>query len=316
MTTSCLVTGGNGFVGSSIIERLRRNGRHSIRAAVRIPKMAFSDEITVFPGCDLYDAANWHLALRGISCVIHTAARVHISDRNQAKSLEHFRKINVEGTLKLAKLALDSGIERFVFLSSIGVNGGRTFEKPFQESDTPNPQTAYAVAKWETELALHSLFKGTNADLIIIRPPLVYGEGAPGNFSRLIRLVAKGIPIPLGSASNVRSFIGIDNLTDFVAACVEHPAAANETFLISDADDISIVDLLREIGAAVQEPVQLLRVPIRVLSALGSLVGQEHAISQLTSSLRVDSSKARCVLGWNPPLSLSEGLFRATAMYR
>jgi nucleoside-diphosphate-sugar epimerase len=257
-------------------------------------------------------ATKWLSLLQDVDSVIHLAARVHVIRDSSSDPLAEFRSVNTEGTLNLARQAGEVGVRRFIFLSTIGVNGNSTLQgKVFAPTDTPSPYDPYSSSKYQAEIGLHSIAQSTGMEVVIIRPPLVYGANAPGNFGKLTRLVAKGLPFPLGSINNLRSFVGIDNLVDFIITCLEHPAAANETFLVSDGEDLSTPDLIRRMARAMNHPARLLPVPVWALQAGASLLGKGDAVQRLCGNLQVDISKARELLGWNPPFSADEGLKRA-----
>jgi nucleoside-diphosphate-sugar epimerase len=226
--------------------------------------------------------------------------------------LSRFRRINVKTTLDLAQQSAAAGVSRFVYLSSIKVNGETTApDRPSTPKDFAAPQDPYGISKHEAEVGLREIARTTGMQVIIIRPTLVYGKGAKGNFKSLTKLVASGLPLPLGSINNLRSFVGIDNLVDFIVTCLEHPAAANETFLVSDGEDLSTPDLIRRMARAMNRPARLLPVPVWALQAGASLLGKGDAVQRLCGNLQVDISKARELLGWNPPVSVDKGLRRA-----
>jgi nucleoside-diphosphate-sugar epimerase len=250
--------------------------------------------------------------LRQTRVLVHLAARVHVMHDVAADPLTAFRAVNVAGTLNLARQAVEAGVKRFVFISSIGVNGSQTLrDKPFSESDKPNPHNAYALSKWEAEQGLMQIADQTGLEVVIIRPPLVYGANAPGNFGSLLRAVNLGWPLPLGTVRNQRSLMALDNLVDFIITCTTHPEAANQTFLISDGQDLSTTELVRAMARAAGVPARLLPVPVWVLELAGRLVGKGDAVQRLCGNLQIDSSKARKILGWNPKVSFQEGLRRA-----
>jgi nucleoside-diphosphate-sugar epimerase len=247
-----------------------------------------------------------------VNAVVHLAARVHIMHEGAENPLEEFLKVNVAGTEHLARAAAASGAKRFVYLSSIGVNGAQTaLGKPFLEADKPNPYNAYALSKWEAEQGLLRVAKDTGIDVVVIRPPLVYGLAAPGNFGSLMRAVRRGWPLPLGAVHNQRSLVALDNLVDFIITCITHPMAANQTFLVSDGQDLSTTELVRGMAQAAGVPARLLPVPVWALQAGASLLGKGDAVQRLCGNLQVDISKARNLLGWVPPVSVQEGLRRA-----
>jgi nucleoside-diphosphate-sugar epimerase len=234
---------------------------------------------------------------------------------NAADPLTPFRVVNVDGTLNLARQAAAAGVKRFVFISSIGVNGSKTAVcKPFSEADLPKPHNAYALSKWEAEQGLIQIAAETGLEVVIIRPPLVYGCNAPGNFGMLTRAVQRGWILPLGAVHNQRSLVALDNLVDFIVTCITHPQAANQTFLVSDGKDLSTTELVRGMTQAAGIPARLLPVPVWALQAGASLLGKGDAVQRLCGNLQVDITKARSLLGWVPPVSVEEGLRRAMAV--
>ena len=244
--------------------------------------------------------------------MIHLAARVHIMRDSADDPLAEFRRVNTEGTLNLARQAAEFGVKRFIYLSSIGVNGNSTTSgKLFTPNDVPSPHDSYSVSKLEAEIGLCKIAKKTEMEVVIIRPPLVYGANAPGNFGKLTRLVAKSLPLPLGSINNRRSFVGIDNLVEFIVTCLEHPAAANETLMVGDGEDLSTPDLIRRMARAMNQPTRLLPMPKFLIMAGATILGKREMAQRLCESLQVDISKSRTLLGWNPPFSVDEGLKRA-----
>ncbi|MCM2342367.1 SDR family oxidoreductase [Rhodoferax sp.] len=284
----CLLTGANGFVGKALSTELVRRG-HLVRAATR------SD-----------------MTVREVDVVIHLAARVHVMDDSAVDPLAAFRQVNTQGTLNLARQAAVAGVKRFVFVSSAKVNGELTQPgRPFTESDAPNPQDAYGLSKHEAEQGLHDIATQTGMEVVIIRPPLVYGPGVKANFAALMHAVQRGWPLPLGAIRNQRSLVALDNLVDFIATCMNHPQAANQTFLLSDGQDLSTAELVRGMARAAGEPARLLPVPVWVLQAGARLLGKGDAVQRLCGNLQVDISKARELLGWVPPVSVEEGLRRA-----
>ncbi|MBS0343513.1 MAG: NAD-dependent epimerase/dehydratase family protein [Proteobacteria bacterium] len=249
---------------------------------------------------------DWTRALVGKRVVVHCAGLAHITEAGDAGKTALFA-VNHEGTLNLARQAVGAGVRRFVFISSIGVNGDENL-RPFTETDAPNPKELYAVSKLLAEQGLLALAASSEMEVVIIRPPMVYGPNAPGNFGKLVRAVRSGIPLPLGAVHNQRTFLGLSNLADLVACCVDHPAAANEVFLAGDARNVSTAELARQLGVALKRPARLLPVPVRVLEVLATLIGRRATIRKMCGSLRVDIEKARRILGWTPPYTLDEGL--------
>ncbi len=311
-----LVTGANGFVGSALCAALVKRG-HSVRAAVRDPA-----EFAI-TGCDVVKVpgmapdTDWSAALRGMTAVVHLAARVHVMRDEAADPLEEFRKVNVRGTMHLARSAAASGVKRFVYVSSIKVNGERTIgAAQFCESDQPNPQDPYGVSKWEAEQELWKVAKETGLDVVVVRPPLVYGAGVKGNFIQMLNALAKGLPLPLASAHNRRSMVYVGNLVDALTLCATNPAAAGQTYLVSDGEDISTSDLLRCLGQALGRPARLFPCPPAMLNLAGSLTGKSAQIERLLGSLQVDSGKIRRELNWIPPYTLRQGLEATADWYR
>ena len=303
-----LVTGATGFVGRAVCTELAQR-KHDVRRAVR--SLAGSGS-GYFELGDIGPSTNWSGALEGVDAVVHLAARVHIMHEGAENPLEEFRKVNVAGTEHLATAAAASGAKRFVYVSSIGVNGVQSPPgKVFSEADKPNPHNAYALSKWEAEQGLLRIAARTGMEVVIIRPPLVYGPDAPGNFGSLMRWLQRGVPLPLGAIHNQRSLVALDNLVDLIVTCLTHPAAANQTFLVSDGEDVSTTELLRRMGRAMGCPARLVPVPASWLKLAATLVGKQDMAKRLCSSLQVDIAKTRDLLGWRPPLSLDQGLKKA-----
>ena len=306
-----LVTGATGFVGYAVSTELAQR-KHDVRRAAR--NLAGSDG-GYFELGDIGPSTNWFGALEGVDAVVHLAARVHVMHDTEADPLTVFRAVNVEGTLNLARQAAAAGVRRFVFVSSIKVNGESTLPgQPFTADDKPAPLDAYSVSKMEAEQGLRQIAAQTGMAVVIIRPPLVYGPGVKANFAALMRAVQRGWPLPLGAVHNRRSLMALDNLVDFIVTCLSHPQAANQTFLMSDGQDLSTTELVRGMAQAVGVPARLLPVPVWALQAGASLLGKGDAVQRLCGNLQVDKSKARSLLGWVPPVSVEEGLRRAMAV--
>ncbi len=297
-----LVTGANGFVGQALATQLASDG-WAIARAMRKP-VAQDGVIAVG---DIHDCTDWTAALSGCSAVVHLAARVHVMRDMTSDPLTAFRAVNVDGSLNLARQAARARVRRFVFLSSIKVNGeGR--DDPYREGDPPCPQDPYAISKWEAEQGLRQIERETGMEVVILRPPLVYGPGVKANFGRLLKSVAKGLPLPLGAIENRRSLLYLGNLVDAIQLCLEHPAAAGQTFLLSDGEDVSSTELVRRLAMAMRCRPHLISVPPVWLRLAGRLTGYRAAVDRLLGSLVVDSSRIRRELGWSPPFSLDEGL--------
>jgi len=313
------VTGASGFVGSALVRKLTEGG-HQVLTYMRQPAhIASGSAVKSMEAPELGLEADWRFRPEyGIEVLVHAAARVHVMQDTSADPLTEFRKVNVAGTESLARQAARAGVKRFVFLSSIKVNGGRTSEgRPFSAADVPEPEGAYGISKHEAELVLHQIAAETGMEVVIIRPSLVYGPGVKANFAGLMRWLVKGVPIPLAAVTqNRRSLVALDNLVHLIVTCLSHPAAANQTFLVSDGEDLSTAELLRRMGAALSHPTRLFYVPPSMLK-LGAQVANKPGIYQrLCGSLQVDITKTRRLLGWTPPVSVDEGLRRAAEGFR
>ncbi|TRX75964.1 UDP-glucose 4-epimerase family protein [Pseudomonas mangiferae] len=306
MAEICLVTGSTGFVGRVLCPRLVADG-WQVRRAVRRPD-AQGDSVAIG---DIQGGTDWSQALQGVSAVVHAAGCAHVLKTAGRDMESEFRTVNIEGTLNLASQALAAGVKRFLFVSSIKVNGeGTQPGAPYTAFDLPAPEDAYGRSKWEAEKGLRALCEGTPMQLVIVRPPLVYGPGAKANFAALIRLVNSGLPLPLGRLDNRRSLVALDNLVDLLAVCLRHPAAAGQTFLVRDGEDLSTSDLVRRLAKASQRPSRLLPMP-GFARRLMLMLGQEGIHKRLYGSLQVDDSATRERLGWVPPLDVDQGLRRA-----
>lgn len=304
--TAILVTGATGFIGRSLCERLAADDHQIVRAVRK--KTAADGEVVVE---DIETFKGWQDVLRGLDVVIHLAGRAHILNDRAKDPLEDFRRVNTRATIALAKQAASAGIKRFVFMSSIGVNGNETHEKPFSVHDIPHPPSPYAISKYEAELELRNIARSTGLEVVIIRPPLVYGPNAPGNFESMMRWLSKGVPLPLGAVtSNRRSFVALDNLIDLTVTCIDHPKAANQTFLVSDGEDLSTADLLLRLSFALGKQAHLLSVPPRMLSLFANLVGKKDMAVRLLGNLQVDIQHTCETLAWRPPVSVEKGFAR------
>lgn len=306
-----LVTGASGFVGKSLCAELFRRG-HMVVTAVRTVNIEIDYlEQSVIGLID--GGTDWSVALTGVDVIIHLAARVHVMNDTVEDPLAEFRKVNVDGTLNLARQAVKAGVKRFIFISSIKVNGEHSvIGRPFTEVDAANPQDAYGVSKSEAEQGLLSIAQQTGIEVVIIRPPLVYGLGVKANFASMMRTVKRGIPLPLGAVNNKRSFVYVDNMVSLILRCMNHPAAANQIFLVSDGCDLSTTQLLRGCAAALGVKSRLLPVPPSLITACAVAIGKLDVVQRLCGSLQVDISKARTLLEWTPPVSVVDGL-KATA---
>lgn len=308
-----LVTGATGFVGGALVKRLA--GEYpagDVLAAVRLKGVVLPVSVkSVFVG-NLLPTTDWRVALQGVKAVVHCAARVHVMREEGGDPLMVYRQVNVEGTLSLARQSAAAGVSRFVFVSSIKVNGEVTPPGlPFSAEDEPAPLDPYGVSKLEAEQGLRELEAKTGMEVVIVRPPLVYGPGVKANFASMMRWVARGVPLPLGAIHNARSMVTLDNLVDLLVTCLKHPAAAGQTFLVSDGEDVSTSELLRRTAQAMGKKALLFPVPAFVLDLSASLLGKRAVAQRLCGSLQVDIEKTHRLLGWFPPLSLDQGLKKA-----
>ncbi|VVQ05983.1 N-acetyl-alpha-D-glucosaminyl-diphospho-ditrans, octacis-undecaprenol 4-epimerase [Pseudomonas fluorescens] len=316
MTKRVLVTGAQGFVGSALFERLKNDPAVDAVGSVRsaVPVGTVDAECYRAIG-DIGPETNWSTTLTDVDVVVHLAARAHVLNDTNTDPLAEFRRVNVDGALALARQAIAHGIKRFVFISSIGVNGSVTDREAFSERSAPAPHADYARSKYEAEEALKDLVKTSSMELVIIRPPLVYAAHAPGNFRRLLKLVSLGIPMPFGRIDNRRTMIALENLADFIVTCVNHPAAANETFLVGDAEDFSISEMVTLLAKGMQKRPVLLPVPALWLQSAARLSGKQSLYTQLCCSLQVDSSKGHRLLGWTPPVNAQSALVEVGRKY-
>ncbi len=306
-----LVTGATGFIGSAVLARAALDRTLRLRGAVRrsVPDLPAGVEPALVG--DLAPDTDWRQAVSGVDVIVHTAARVHVMRDSAADPLAEFRRVNVAGTLNLARQAAEAGVRRFVFISSIKVNGERTLPgRLYAADDVSAPIDSYGISKHEAEQGLRQLAQETGMEVVIIRPVLVYGPGVKANFLSMMRWLHKGIPLPLGAIHNQRSLVALDNLVDLIVTCLHHPAAANQTFLVSDGEDLSTTALLRRTAAALGRPARLIPVPALVLRTAARLLGKADFAQRLCGSLQVDISKTRELLGWSPPVSVDEALHK------
>jgi nucleoside-diphosphate-sugar epimerase len=320
MTERVLVTGADGFVGKAVCRRLLESGctpRAGLRNASPWPALQAAtpglNEFAILG--DLGANPNLNAALAEVSAVVHLAARVHVMNDTARNPLHEFRRVNVGGTASLARAAAEEGVRRFVFVSTVKVNGESTAGRPFTEQDLPAPQDPYAVSKWEAEEALRRISAETGLEVAIIRSPLVYGPGVRANFLRLMRLVERGLPLPLPDTNNRRSLIGVGNLADCLVRCITHSAAASQTFMVSDGEDVSTRELVVRMAPLLGRSARFLPVPELILRLAARLVGKRSAIDRLLGSLEIDSSKIRRTLDWEPPVTLGCGLETTARWY-
>lgn len=307
-----LVTGASGFIGQALCAELLRR-RCALRGVVRSHSTIDTSLMPVSVISEISTDTNWSEALDGVEVVIHLAARVHMMQDAAVDPLAEFRRVNTAGTEHLARCVAASGARRMVYISSTRANGEETCDvQRFSETDAPEPQDPYGISKWEAEQSLRQVSDETGLEVVIVRPPLVYGPGVKGNFMSLLVAINKGIPLPLAGANNVRSLIYVNNLVDALIVCATHPAAAGQTYLVSDGADVSVAVLVKEIAYSLGRSNRSFYLPPALLRALASLSGRSDQIERLLGSLRVDDKKIRDELGWIPPYTLKQGL-RATA---
>ncbi|HEU5079597.1 MAG TPA: NAD-dependent epimerase/dehydratase family protein [Opitutaceae bacterium] len=310
-----LVTGANGFVGRVLCAKIAAEGREAI-ACVRKRTSSETDARIRWVEVGQMDGnTNWMNILPGVHTVFHLAARAHVLDETMSNPLPCFRRTNVDASAQLVRSAIRCGVKRFVFVSSIGVNGN-TSGHAFTEIDDPRPTEAYSISKWEAEQQNMFLCRDSGMELVIVRPPLVYGPGCPGNFRRLLNLVNKGLPLPFGQVNNRRSFIGVGNLADFLFTCAVRPVPPISTFVVSDGEDISLVRLLGVLAEGMEKRLILLPVPPSLLKGVASLFGRSKIYDKICGDLYIDSSLARRTLQWNAPKSLDDGLIETARWFQ
>jgi UDP-glucose 4-epimerase len=302
----CLITGASGFIGNALVEKLHGRSDIGLMLTSRSRDAIFPEGSTHFP-VSITPETDWTEALKSIEVVVHLAARAHVLKDASADPLEVFRRENSASALNLAEQAARAGVRRLVFISSIGVNGMRN-DRPFRHDDPPAPTEPYAISKHESEIALKAVAERTGMELVVIRPPLVYGPNAPGNFARLVNLVRRQLPLPLGSVKNRRTLVALSNLVDLIVLCMQHPAAAGEVFLAGDGESLSTPDLIRAIADGLGIKPALYPFPVPILRGAFTLAGRQALFDRLCGSLQVDISHARDVLGWSPAVTPREGL--------
>lgn len=313
-TPLILVTGASGFVGQPLCAALHATG-WLVRAVSRSNRSSIPGVEHLALG-NIDENTDWFPALQGVTHIVHLAARVHVMQETAEDPLQVFRKANVAGTLNLARQAAQAGVKRFVFVSSVKVNGEETFSRPFSELDAPNPLDAYGVSKMEAEKQLLALAKETGLEVVIVRPPLVYGADVKGNFAQMLRVLHRRIPLPLASVQNVRSLVYVENLVDALILCATHPKADGQTYLVSDGEDISTPELLSRLSQAMGFPARLFSFPVWGLGLVAKLFGKGEQVRRLTGSLQIDSSKIRRELGWSPPFTLQQGLQKTAEHFK
>ena len=310
-----LLTGSTGFIGSELLRQFKLK-KYFIHTSSRSTLEKKVNGVKNFIINQIDNDTNWSEALEGVDCVIHCAGVATETYKSDKSVLSYYRKINVEGTRNLAYQAAAKGVKRFIFISSIKVNGERTEGfLSFKNTDIPKPEGIYAISKWEAEQSLHSISKQTGLEIVIIRTPIVYGQQVKGNFYRLINFIDRGFPLPFGKVNNLRSYVALDNLVDLIICCINHPKATGQTFLVSDGEDLSTPDLIKKIAFILEKKPFLFPVPISFMKFVGKIMGKSREIDRLVSSLRLDCSHTSSLLNWNRSISADEALFKTVIDY-
>jgi nucleoside-diphosphate-sugar epimerase len=316
MRQRILVTGASGFIGTAVCKDLLARGfevRGSYRSSASHDRIPAGVEKVQLP--PIGPDTDWSSVLAGIDGIVHLAARVHVMKESASDPLEAFRFVNTAGTQRLARMAAGRGVRRLVYVSTVKVNGEQTTEAPFTEADAPRPADAYARSKWEAEEALRSVAAETGLEVVVLRPPLVYGKEVGANFLQLLDLVSHGVPMPFAGVRNRRSLLYLDNLANAISVCLTHPSASGHTYLVSDGEDVSTAELVQHLGEALGRPTRMLSVPATSLRLLGMLSGKSAQVRRLVESLALDSSEIRRELAWRPPCSMSKALQETATWY-
>jgi len=304
-----LVTGSSGFIGGAILAKLVDMERYQLRTAGRSKPKNTSRDIDHVVIQDFSSDAKLADAVKDVDVIIHAAARVHVLQESSTDPLTEYRAVNLKGSMNLAQLGVEAGVRRLIFISSIKVNGESTEPgKPYTADDVPAPVDPYGVSKYEAELGLMHIAEKSGLEVVIIRPVIVYGPGVKANFLSMMNWLSKGIPLPFGSVPNKRSFLAVENLVDLIATCIDHPGAANQTFLVSDGEDLSTTELLRRMALALGKPSRLLPVPSGLLKTGARLLGKSDIAQRILGSLQVDISKTKKALGSVPPVGVDEAM--------
>lgn len=312
MVVKILVTGADGFVGKTFC-RMAREAGYYIRGTMRVGlSLPYCDEMAVTG--DFADYRDWPAILEGMDAVVHLAARVHVMQEDSSDGLEFYRRINVQATELLARAASKAGVKRFIFASSVMIQGGSTVT-PYSEEGRPNPKTPYAVSKWEAEQMLHRVQTETGLPVTILRPPLMYGPGVKANFLKLLHLIYSALPLPLGGVQGRRSILFIDNFAHAIFHCLENSKSVGQTFLLSDGPAIGLPHLIKLLARHMERPCRLFPFPPSLLHRMLSIIGRREVADRLLGSLEVDDSKIRRLLGWHPPVTLETGLAATVAWY-
>ena len=310
-----LVTGATGFIGSFLVDRLAKENLAVVAAVRNSFGLKLDSSINLIDIGNLTSSLDWGDALRGVDVVVHLAARAHILRDPVSDPLAHYRYINVDCSLNLAHQAVRAGVKRFIYMSSIKVNGESTVSgKPFSSNDNPMPEDFYGISKYEAEIGLQGIAKDQSMELVIIRPPLVYGPGVKGNFLNLMKWMMRPLPLPFSLINSLRSYVSLENLVDFIITCIYHPRAANQVFLVSDDKDLSIVDLCYLIGRALARPAMLFSIPVSWIYFFANLMNRQAVADRLCLSLQVDITDSKRLLGWAPKITPEEAI-NETARY-
>ncbi len=311
-----LITGATGFIGQRLTAELLAQTTHRITVLTRKHKTHLPSKVRTILIDSIENISNYAQQLSGIDVIIHLAARVHRMDDTARNTYPAYKAINMDSTLRLANQAAAAGVKRFIYISSIKVNGESTETgHPFKAEDPPHPMDPYAISKYESECALLQLSQSSGMETVIIRPPLVYGPGVKANFMKLMRLVSRGLPLPLGAVENRRSLVSIDNLIDLIRLCIDHPDAANQVFLVSDDHDLSTTELLRCIATGMNRPIRLIPFPTPLLRLAAKLFGRNDIANRLFGNLEVDISKTKTLLGWQPVKTPEEAIRQTAQSY-
>jgi UDP-glucose 4-epimerase len=313
MIDRVVVTGANGFVGRALVGELSRRKDWAVRAIARRKLEGFPRNVEAMTIADYFSARSWQEALSDVSAIVHCAGRAHELRDAAIDPLAEFRRTNRDAAVYVAAQAALVGVKRFVYVSSAGVNGAESFEKPFSAEDLPKPHSPYAQSKAEAEVQLQAIARESGLEVVIVRPPLVYGHGAPGNYSLLLKAVRSGIPLPLKTVRNIRSFVAIENLTDFLILCARHPQAKNQIFLVSDDEDVSTSELLELMANAMGKQSRLFSLPKGFMAAAARMLGKADVARSLFGNLQLDVEKSRRLLDWRPVSSLRDALRSSVA---
>jgi len=303
-----LVTGATGFVGGQLLQQLASNPGFQLRAAVRNKTENLPAGVSIYRVGNIDTDTDWHEALADCKTVIHTAARAHIMNDSAQDPLVEFRRVNVEGTLNLARQAMDAGVKRFIFISSIKVNGEGESNRVYRFDDPAAPEDDYGLSKWEAEQGLKALCSESSMELVVIRPSLIYGPGVKGNLALLAKAIDKGLPLPLGAIKNQRDMLSLNNLIDLIKTCIEHPAAAGQVFLCCDNEPVSTPQLITLIANGRGKHARLWKVPLLVLSMFACLTGRQAMLKRLSSDFRIDIQHTMNTLDWTPPFSVAQSM--------